>query len=78
MAKKKSNQMLILTILLGVFVVLSAMQAVQISSISQKIGSDDFILGNSKQTTSNSDPATYSKSSVPENLEELPQMVGGC
>jgi hypothetical protein len=76
--KNKSNQTLILAIILGIFVFLSAIQAVQITSISQKIGSEGFVLGDSKQTSYGSTPSPSSKTNIPENIQELPQMVGGC
>ncbi len=77
MAKKKSNQILILTILLSVFVVLSTIQAVQITSISNKIEAQGFTLGSSNDATYSSGSSKPS-SSIPANIQELPQMVGGC
>lgn len=81
MAKKKSNQMLILTILLAIFVVLSAIQTIEISSLSNKIKSEGFVLGSNAPTTSYNSAipqSTYSQNSVPQDSQDLPKMVGGC
>ncbi len=69
------NKNLILAIVLGILVIVSVVQAFQLSSLKAKVG------GAGVSTVSA--PASVSApssggASVPSSLQNLPQMVGGC
>ena len=62
---------------LALLVVISIVQAVQLTSLSgsvNELGTTNTI-GAPKTTTSSS---SHEKSSVPTNIQDLPGMVGGC
>ena len=69
------NQKGFANIVLIVLVVISVVQAVQLNSLKDKIES-----GSLKTASVTTTPLTGGDSSVdvPSNIEELPQMVGGC
>ena len=66
----KKNTM---TIVLFVLVVVSVVQAVQLNSLKSKFDGDTLI-----ETKQSSESTNNEGVSVPKNIENLPQMVGGC
>lgn len=67
----------IVTIILGILILVSLVQAVQLNDIKTKIKDGDFNVGAST-TTPSSESNSGSTGSVPRNIENLPEMVGGC
>ena len=67
---------LLLTMVLVVLVFVAVVQAVQLNSLKDKIGSGAIV----KSSTSGSSSSSVSSSagSTPKSLQDLPQMVGGC
>ncbi|MBI4141163.1 hypothetical protein HY485_04980 [Candidatus Woesearchaeota archaeon] len=66
------NQTTIVAIVLGVLVLIAAVQAFQFSQIKSQLGSGTATV----QTTAA--PSSSGAPSVPASLQNLPQMVGGC
>lgn len=62
---------------LGVLIIVSVVQAVQLSSIKESISEGEISTG-STSTTTNTAAGSSSKSSSSSSLSELPSMVGGC
>ncbi len=73
---EKNNLM---TIILGVLVLVAAVQAFQLSGLGDKIEEGSVSASSSvtaKATTSNT--AKRSGATLPSSLDNLPNMVGGC
>tara|TARA_Y100000310_G_scaffold340439_1_gene436245 strand:- start:11299 stop:11526 length:228 start_codon:yes stop_codon:yes gene_type:complete len=74
------NKQVIISIVLGVLILISVVQALQLNGIKGKISSGEFST-NSKSTST---PVASGGSSgggsgaIPANINDLPQMVGGC
>ncbi len=70
----------IITIILGILVFISLVQAVQLNDIKTKIADGDLKVGSSTTTSSSGSSGSSSKStgSVPKSIQNLPTMVGGC
>lgn len=73
------KQATIITIVLAVLVLISAVQAIQLNSLKNDINEGEIEIGvaNTKSTSSN-DGGTKRTSSVPSSIKDLPTMVGGC
>lgn len=69
-----STKLWIMAIALGLLIVISAVQAVGLVSLKNKLNSEmgTFTAGSSKSTVSTG------SESLSKNLENLPSMVGGC
>jgi hypothetical protein len=65
----------VLAIVLGALVIIAGLQAYQLFSLKNKVGS-----GNLQTVSGASAPAAAqgSGASLPSNLQNLPSMVGGC
>lgn len=61
--------------ILGLLIIVSAFQAVELSSLKEKIGTEFDQLG-TLSAAGNTAPS--SATDLKKNLAELPQMVGGC
>lgn len=80
------KQMTIFAVILGVLVLISAVQAVQLNDIKMKISKGDVGLSQGTNTksqtsttiTSSQGSTTKKPSSLPSNVKDLPPMVGGC
>lgn len=72
------NKNLIIAVVLGVLVLLSAVQAFQLNSLKEK--AEDGKLGGSGSADSGfaAKSSAGSQQAVPSNLQNLPAMVGGC
>ena len=68
------NKNTIIVIVLAVLVLIAAVQAVELNQLKAKIVSND--ISTSAVTTKTS--SSGSGASLPSNLNNLPQMVGGC
>ena len=78
MKKKESgfiDKNLLFTLLLGALILVSAVQAYQVSSIAGKISDDSVKIGSA---SSHVNPTSSGSGSVPSNIQDLPSMVGGC
>lgn len=73
------KQTTILTIILGVLVIVSIVQAVQLNSMKAKISDGQLSVGKSSaKAASQSGGSEKTTASLPSNIKDLPQMVGGC
>jgi len=72
----------IVAIVLGVLVVLSMVQAVQLNSLKSKVANEELSIGASTTTQAKSASAPASGGSgggaLPSSIQNLPTMVGGC
>jgi len=74
------NKNLIIAIVLAVLVLISIVQAVQLNSLRTKV-SEIGTTGTSSQKVSvgsGSDSSGPQGTALPSNIQNLPQMVGGC
>lgn len=76
------NRTTIIVIILGVLVLVSAAQAVQLNGLKEKISEGDVNVGSKKTTSSSSSSGSDSgvdrQIKAPPSIQNLPQMVGGC
>ena len=74
------NKSTIIAIILGLLVLVSVVQAVQLSSIKSKLVDGGKLISQSSGTlTTVASGSTGKKTSdLPASVKELPQMVGGC
>ena len=63
---------LIITIVLAVLVVISVVQAVEINSLKTSISTGNIA------TVSANTPSSSGSAAAPSNIQNLPEMVGGC
>jgi hypothetical protein len=71
----------IVALILGVLVVISAVQAIQLNGLKTTIKEGELSIGSASTTTiPASSPGDGGKqvTSLPSNIKDLPQMVGGC
>ncbi|HIH14759.1 MAG: hypothetical protein QT08_C0009G0005 [archaeon GW2011_AR17] len=71
------NKNWIFAIVLGVLIIVSVVQAVQLSSIKESISEGELSTGSATSTTNTAGSSSSSTSSS-SSLSELPSMVGGC
>ena len=69
---KKMEQKTVIMIVLGVLVLIAAVQAYQFSELKTQLA------GGSRSVSTVSAPASSGSPQLPSNLQNLPQMVGGC
>ncbi|NOZ81341.1 MAG: hypothetical protein GXP63_06750 [DPANN group archaeon] len=71
------KQATIVAIVLGVLVLISAVQAVQLNSLRDSIKKESLVIDQApaKQTSSS---GTKRTTAVPSSIKDLPTMVGGC
>ncbi len=75
----KINKEILLTILLVVLVIVSAVQAIQLNILSKRAEIGSFVEAAKKTSSASSTPPTGTGGSqLPQNLQNLPKMVGGC
>ena len=73
-AHNKPNMKLwIMAVAIGLLIILSGVQAVELVSLKNKLDKEITALGSSKSTVS-----TGSSGSLSDNIKNLPSMVGGC
>ncbi len=71
------NKNWIFAIVLGVLIIVSLVQAVQLNSIKQSLNDGEITVGSASSTTNTAGSSAGSASSST-SLTELPSMVGGC
>lgn len=73
------NQRTIVAIVLGVLVLLSVVQAFQLSGLKTKMADGQLSVKSSSGTTSAASEGSSKKTAaLPSSIKNLPQMVGGC
>ena len=73
------NKQLIISIVLGVLILISVVQAFQLNGLRGKIAEGDFTVGTkSTSTPVASGGGSSGGGAIPANINDLPQMVGGC
>ena len=70
---KSNSKLLIMAIALGLLIVISGVQAVQLVNLNNKLNDEAITLAASSKSTVSTGSDSLSK-----NLENLPSMVGGC
>lgn len=69
----------IVAIILGVLVLISVAQALQLNSLKSKVAEGQLSIGSSSSKTPvASSEGSGKTASLPSSVKELPQMVGGC
>lgn len=70
----------IIVVVLAVLVLISVVQAVQLTSLKGKLASEDFAVKTTSQktTTAVGKSTSSSGASLPTSLDDLETMVGGC
>ncbi len=66
------NKNVVIAIVLGALVLIAGIQAFQLFTLKDKLGSGQLSAGTSTQASSGGNPQ------LPSNLQNLPEMVGGC
>ncbi len=66
------NKDMIIAIVLGILVVISVVQAIQLNNLKDNIATGGVA------TVSANSPVQGSGAGLPSNLQNLPEMVGGC
>ena len=72
------KKMIVMMVLVGILILVSAVQAVELVQLKGKISDESLSLGKAVQKTSIGSAAGSSGSSLSKNLDNLPSMVGGC
>ena len=73
------NKNTIVMVVLVVLVLISAVQAIQLNNLKKNIASGSLTVKSKTQTTSvASGSGDEGGASLPSNIQNLPQMVGGC
>ena len=73
-----SKKMIVMMVLVGVLVLVSAVQTVELMQLKGKLSDESLTLGKAAQKTSIGSSGGASGGSLSKNLENLPSMVGGC
>ncbi len=73
-----SKKMIVMMVLVGVLVLVSAVQAVELMQLKGKLSDESLTLGKATQKTSIASSGGTSGGALSKNLENLPSMVGGC
>ena len=68
----------VIAIVLGVLLVISALQALQLSTLKSNLKDGVSLNTKTASTPAKSSGATDGGASLPASLENLPTMVGGC
>ena len=69
---KPGMKLWIMAIVLGLLIILSGIQSVELVSLKNKLDKEITVLGSSKSA------ASAGSSGLKDNLKNLPSMVGGC
>jgi len=72
------KQTTIVAVVLGLLVVLSAFQAFQLTSLKAKVTDGELSVNTGSSTTTTQTGSQTTTSALPDNLKNLPEMVGGC
>lgn len=74
----KIQQTKLMALLLGVLVIISFVQAFQLTSLKAKVEEGQVSLGSGSSKTSAAGGSSGRTAELPSSVTELPQMVGGC
>ena len=74
------KQATLVAIVLGFLVLISVVQAFQLNGLKDKLGDEQFSVKSASKTTpvASSSGTDKGAGSLPSNIKNLPQMVGGC
>ena len=73
------NKNIIIVVVLGVLILISIVQAVQLTGLKSKLATGGTKVSTASQNTvATSAGNTGGQVSVPKSLQNLPNMVGGC
>ena len=74
------NKTTIVAIILGVLVLISVVQAVQLNGLKEKVSEGQLSVKSASSTTAVASSGSSGKTtaSLPSSVKDLPQMVGGC
>jgi len=72
------EQKTIIALILGVLVLVSVVQAVQLYSLKEKVSAGNFKVGSATGGVSTAAGSGKQVGAVPASVKELPSMVGGC
>lgn len=69
----------IIAIILGILVLVSAVQAFQLTGLKEKISDEQpTVSSSSNSATATSTESSKRTTALPSSINNLPQMVGGC
>lgn len=68
----------IVAIILGILLLVSLVQAVQLNNLKDKMEEGELSIGSKSASSSSSGSSTRKAASPPPSIQNLPQMVGGC
>lgn len=72
------DQKMVVALVLGVLVLVAAVQAFQLNGLKSKIASGELSVSASGSSVATQSGGSSAPASTPPSLNELPQMVGGC
>ena len=72
------NQKTIIALILAVLVLVSVVQAFQLTSLREKVKTGGLSLSSSNSGTPVASSGGKTIGTVPSSVKDLPQMVGGC
>tara|TARA_Y100000310_G_C20663001_1_gene805839 strand:- start:1721 stop:1948 length:228 start_codon:yes stop_codon:yes gene_type:complete len=74
------NKQLIISIVLGVLILISVVQALQLNGLKGQIEDGDFSTGTKSTSTpvASSGGQSGGGATLPSSIQDLPSMVGGC
>ncbi len=72
------KKIIVMMVLVGVLVLVSAVQAVELMQLKGKLSDESLTFGKASQKTSIGSGGGTTGGSLSKNLENLPSMVGGC
>lgn len=78
MEDKKMDQKIVISIILGVLVIISAVQAFQLYTLKEKVSTSGLKTGGSSVPIVAGSAGSAGGAGVPSSAGGLPQMVGGC
>ena len=68
----------IIALVLGILVIISVVQSFQLYGLKEKIADGELSLSSSSSSTGLATSSGKETGSLPANLQNLPEMVGGC
>ena len=72
------KKIIVMMVLVGILVLVSAVQAVELVQLKEKLSDESLTFGKATQKTSIGTSGGTAGGSLSKNLENLPSMVGGC
>jgi hypothetical protein len=76
------NRKAIASIIFGLLIIVTLVQAIQLTSLKAKISDNSFTSVSTQTSSARTTPSSHSPASgnakLPSSLKDLPTMVGGC